>query len=56
MKKPSTNDAATGRKLKLARQTLRLLSAAELDVAGGVVPGDATDTCYTCQPCVTTRA
>lgn len=54
MKKPSTNDAATGRKLKLARQTLRLLSAAELDVAGGVI-GDATDTCYTCRPCVTTR-
>ena len=54
MTKSSTNNAATTRKLKLARETLRLLSAAELDVAGGTTQGGTEETCRTYPPCVPT--
>ena len=55
MKKSSKNNVATTKKLKLARETLRQLSLAELDVAdGGTSPG-GTDACRTWEPtCVST--
>ena len=55
MKKPSKNNTATTRKLKLARETLRLLSPAEIEVAGGGTSVGGTDGCRTYEPtCVST--
>ena len=55
MKKLSKNNAATTRKLKLARETLRQLSPAELDMAGGGTSLGGTDACRSWEPtCVST--
>ncbi len=50
MKKPNTNGAATTRKLKLARETLRQLSTSELTVANGGYTEEGCTTQYPCRP------
>lgn len=52
MKRLKTNSAATTRKLKLARETLRQLSAAELEVAGAAEVATEQQ-CRTDYPCQT---